>query len=568
MSKTDSKDTVSSNVEKNIFTLAVEDMQQTHDMIELNLDTDQNVSTEKNENHCDVKQYSNNVKRTSKGYQCQICQHESSNLNKSMLDHLKTCLLEAVKCESAIDKAKTDRRKQILEVHEENVPTNDRKEENSDKAIIFLTIPQREDVLAKIGAERDILFGKLKNGVSRQKRDECRESFFKWCDHKGIPYQTWKKVETHYNQWKSTFNKNQREREKAGAMAKPLKDWEKLLATCEMEGQIIWGDRSDSEIDSKRDLVPNSTIDSKREKELQVIKEQDNSKELNYVEKCELAIGEENVNLTKNLTLTLPQREEVLARIAAEKDILFGKIKRGVTKQKRDECRESFFNWCHLRGIPYKTWMKVETQYNQWKSTFKKNQEERKRGSRAKPMKKWERILETCEMDLKDVVVLPKSNDIVFEMDICDDTSGKLGNEDHGKPKVDNTGINVVKKNSGNYGTSIHEERKLNPIITSGAKLKFAPRIKLKCPFCEETFESCENLKKHNNEVHEGKDSTYPFSCNLCPAKFDAKSALQEHMSNHDIKKETSENNYKIAMSNLAKSDFIQNNLNVLELLL
>ena len=144
----------------------------------------------------------------------------------------------------------------------------------------------------------------------------------------------------------------------------------------------------------------------------------------------------------------------------------------------------------------------------------------------------------------------------------------ELGNEDHDKPKVDNTEINVVKKTSGNYGKSIHEERKLNPIITSGAKLKFAPRIKLKCPFCEETFESCENLKKHNNEVHEGKDSTYPFSCNLCPAKFDAKSALQEHMSNHDIKKETSENNYKIAMSNLAKSDFIQNNLNVLELLL
>ena len=72
-------------------------------------------------------------------------------------------------------------------------------------------------------------------------------------------------------------------------------------------------------------------------------------------------------------------------------------------------------------------------------------------------------------------------------------------------------------------------------------------------------------MKKHNNEVHEGKDSTYPFSCSLCPAKFDAKSALQDHMSNHDIKKETSENNYEIAISNLAKSDFIQNTLNVLE---
>ena len=569
MSKTDSKDTVSSNVEKNIFTLAVEDMQQTHDMIELNLDTDQNVSTEKNENHCDVKQYSNNVKRTSNGYQCQICQHESSNLNKSMLDHLKTCLLDAVKCESAIDKAKNERRKQIVAVHEEIVLTNDRKEENSAKAVFFLTIPQREEVLAKIGAERDFLFGKLKYGVTRQKRDEYRENFFKWCDLKGIPYQTWKKVETHYNQWKSTFNKNQREREKAGAMAKPLKDWERLLATCEMDGQIIWGDRSDHEIDLKRDLmdqsqVPNLTIDSKREKEIQVNKEQDNSKEPNCALESKLAIGE--ANLTKNLTLTLPQREEVLARIAAEKDILFGKIKRGVTKQKRDECRESFFNWCHLRGIPYKSWKKVETQYNQWKSNFKKNQLEReKNGPMAKPLKKWERILETCEMDLKDVVVLPKSNDIVFEMDICDDTSGKLGNEDHDKPKIDNTGINVVKKAVGNYGASIHEERKLNPIITSGAKLKFAPIIKLKCPFCEETFESCENLKKHNNEVHEGKDSTYPFSCNLCPAKFDAKSALQDHMSNHDIKKETSENNYEIAISNLAKSDFIQNTLNVLE---
>ena len=541
VSKIDSEDIASSNVEKNIFTLAVEDMQQANDMKELNLNTDQKVSTKKYENHGD--------------------------------------LLDAVKSESTIDEAKTDRRKQILAFREENAPTNDKKEENLSK-FLFLTIPQREEVLAKIGAERDLLFGKLKYGVTRQKRDECRESFFRWCALKGIPYQTWKKVETHYNQWKSTFNKNQREREKTGAMAKPLKDWEKLLATCEMEGQIIWGDRSDHEIDSERDLmdqslIPNLTIDSKREKEIQVNKEQDNSKEPSYAVKCEFAIDEANVskkaNLTKNLTLTMPQREEVLTKIASEKDLLFGKIKHGVKRQKRDDCRERFFKWCHLRGIPYKTWMKVETHYNQWKSTFNKNQREReKTGPMMKPLKNWERLLETCEMGLKDVV-LPKPNDIVFEMDICDDTSGKLGNEDHDNPKVNYTGISVVRKASGNYGKLIHEERKLNPIIPSGAKLfskpdlKFAPRIKLKCPFCEETFVSCETLKKHNNEAHEGKDSIYPFSCILCPSKFDAKSVLQDHMSNHDIKKETSENNYESTISNLAKSDIMQNTLNVLE---
>ena len=82
---------------------------------------------------------------------------------------------------------------------------------------MFLSIAQREEVLEKIGAEREFLFGKLKYGVTKQRRDECRESFFKWCDLRGIPYKTWEKVETHYHQWKSTFKKNQEERERSGS---------------------------------------------------------------------------------------------------------------------------------------------------------------------------------------------------------------------------------------------------------------------------------------------------------------------------------------------------------------
>ena len=41
------------------------------------------------------KQYSKYLKRTSKGYQCQICLHESSCVqSKIMTDHFKKCLLE------------------------------------------------------------------------------------------------------------------------------------------------------------------------------------------------------------------------------------------------------------------------------------------------------------------------------------------------------------------------------------------------------------------------------------------------------------------------------------------
>ena len=282
------------------------------------------------------------------------------------------------------------------EIKSQSVLSNLTKNQLEDERV-FLSIAQREEVLEKIGIEREFLFGKLKYGVTRQRRDECRESFFKWCDLRGIPYQTWEKVEQQYYQWKSTFKKNQEERE-SGSRVKHLEKWEQLLELCELEGQVlkpekpkrtvveneICGDRSDHEIDSTKDLIDpslisNLTIDSKSEKEIQVDRDQGNSKE-------------------PNIILTTLQREEVLSKIIDERHFLFGKIKDGVTREKKDQYRKQFMNWCKVRGIPYKTWKKVEENWNNWKSICNANQREReeKTGSGFKPFRKW---LANCELE-------------------------------------------------------------------------------------------------------------------------------------------------------------------------
>jgi hypothetical protein len=81
----------------------------------------------------------------------------------------------------------------------------------------------------------EFLLGKLKDGITRQQKDKCRNDFLKWCQLRGIPYQTWGNVLDNYYNWKSNFYKNKCERENTGAMAKPLENWERLLATCERE---------------------------------------------------------------------------------------------------------------------------------------------------------------------------------------------------------------------------------------------------------------------------------------------------------------------------------------------
>ena len=283
---------------------------------------------------------------------------------------------------------------------------------------VFLSIAQREEVLEKIGIEREFLFGKLKYGVTRQRRDECRQSFFKWCDLRGIPYQTWEKVEQQYYQWKSTFKKNQEERE-SGSRVKSLEKWEQLLELCELEGQVLKPEKlkrtvvenemcediSDNEIDSTNDLtdqslISNLTIDSKSEKEIQVDRDQGNSKE-------------------PNIVLTTVQREEVLSKIIVERHFLFGKIKDGVTREKKVESRNQFLKWCKVRGIPYKTWKKVEENWNNWKSICKANQcfREEETGLDFKPPERWELLLANCELEGK---ILnpdkPKTTSIETEM--------------------------------------------------------------------------------------------------------------------------------------------------------
>ena len=146
------------------------------------------------------------------------------------------------------------------------------------------------------------------------------------------------------------------------------------MELCELEGQVLkpekpkrtvfenemCGDRSDHEIDSTNDvtdqsLTSNLTIDSKSEKEIQVDRDQGNFKE-------------------PKLILTTLQREEVLSKIVDERDFLFGKVKDGVTRAKKDEYRKQFLKWCKVRGIPYKEWKKVEENWRNWQSRCNKNQ--------------------------------------------------------------------------------------------------------------------------------------------------------------------------------------------------
>ena len=104
------------------------------------------------------------------------------------------------------------------------------------KEIITLSTDQREEVLTKIADERHFLFGKIKEGIPKNVRDEYRKNFMAWCVKRTIPYPNWKKVESQFNLWKQTYTKNQDKRKnKTGDKATELAQWEKLMADCEPE---------------------------------------------------------------------------------------------------------------------------------------------------------------------------------------------------------------------------------------------------------------------------------------------------------------------------------------------
>ena len=53
--------------------------------------------------------------------------------------------------------------------------------DKSDHEIPSKISVQREEVISKIIDEKCFLFGKLKDGVTREKKDESRKRFLKWC---------------------------------------------------------------------------------------------------------------------------------------------------------------------------------------------------------------------------------------------------------------------------------------------------------------------------------------------------------------------------------------------------
>ena len=99
---------------------------------------------------------------------------------------------------------------------------------------VIISCSQREEVLTKIITEKAFLFGKIKDGISWQLKDKCRDDFLKWCQLRGIPYKTWERVYEHYFNWKRDWKRNQLEREKQdGSSAQPQEKWEQLLGLCE-----------------------------------------------------------------------------------------------------------------------------------------------------------------------------------------------------------------------------------------------------------------------------------------------------------------------------------------------
>ena len=243
---------------------------------------------------------------------------------------------------------------------------NDSSSLREEKEKVILSYSKREEVLTKVGTEKDVLFGKVQDGISKKQKDKCRNDFLKWCQKRGISYKTWVKFYDNYNNWKKDWKRNQFEREKqTGLVAQPLEKWEQLLEMCESK---------DLEMDQEK-------------------KKQSKQWKLNRSSLTEDKVRDEKV------IISCSQREEVLTKIVTEKAFLFGKIKDGISWQQKDKCRDDFLKWCQLRGIPYKTWERVYEHYFNWKRDWKRNQLEREKqdGSGAQPQEKWEQLLGLCE---------------------------------------------------------------------------------------------------------------------------------------------------------------------------
>ena len=89
---------------------------------------------------------------------------------------------------------------------------------------VILSETQKVGVLNYINTHKEFLFGKKRCGVARIDQTKARNQFLVWCKNENVPYTTWKKFETQYNQWRSTAAKNQTARKnETGSRPIPLK---------------------------------------------------------------------------------------------------------------------------------------------------------------------------------------------------------------------------------------------------------------------------------------------------------------------------------------------------------
>jgi hypothetical protein len=154
-------------------------------------------------------------------------------INASKIDVEEVGTKKYERMNTKIDNNQDSKRKKETKVNKVQV--------NSKRPKLNLTPSQCEEVISKIAYGSHFLFGKLMDGITREKRDEYRGNFLKWCKLKGIQYKSWKKVESNWYNWKLQCRINLLEREnQAGSGVKPRERWEQMLANFEIEDSKLY----------------------------------------------------------------------------------------------------------------------------------------------------------------------------------------------------------------------------------------------------------------------------------------------------------------------------------------
>ena len=327
------------------------------------------------------KQYLKYLKKTSKGYQCQICLYESSSvLSKIMIDHLKKCLLE----HNDID----------LDSNERQIKTS-------------INVTETSKVIQKYAKSRLQKLSDVMDHEEKQTRFQDTiiseyESSISNMPNSDFIQNTFNVVEIVNDVSIALLDDIQRKSERIELFSCDL-----CKVSFEMEIHL----KGHLKSVHKKEVL-NLAITNIDELDVDPLLGELISEETLEISSDLMKIDQENKNDLKRLKLnsssltgdkekvllSYSQREEVLTKIATEREILFGKVQDGITRIQKDKCRDDFLKWCLLKEIPYRTWGKVNEHYNNWKRDWKKEPN----WIRCKPQEKWELLLEMCEsQDLK-----------------------------------------------------------------------------------------------------------------------------------------------------------------------